>query len=159
MTHFKKVQLEDIRTIQELANEIWKEHYPAIISMEQIEYMLEKMYNTERITDELTTYTLIFEEQKAIGFYSMYEREAGDYFLSKFYILKDYRGREIATSAWTHLLKTCKTSSKISLQVNRKNIRAINFYFKMGFKILEAKDFSIGNGFTMDDFIMQKKIV
>jgi hypothetical protein len=44
------------------------------------------------------------------------------------------------------------------LTVNRKNYKAINFYFKNGFTIKEIADFDIGNGFFMNDFIMIKKI-
>jgi hypothetical protein len=38
--------------------------------------------------------------------------------------------------------------------VNRQNYKAINFYFKLGFKIQTVADFDIGNGYVMNDFVM-----
>ena len=47
--------------------------------------------------------------------------------------------------------------SAVRLTVNRKNFKAINFYFKQGFIIEEVKDFDIGNNYEMNDFIMLYK--
>jgi hypothetical protein len=44
----------------------------------------------------------------------------------------------------------------IELCVNRGNA-AQYFYEKMGFKVIESKDFPIGN-YWMNDFVMQKVI-
>jgi len=44
----------------------------------------------------------------------------------------------------------------IRLQVNRKNYKAINFYFKNGFTIESVGDFDIGGGYYMNDFVMIK---
>ena len=42
---------------------------------------------------------------------------------------------------------------KLELQVNRKN-KAVGFYEKMGFQIVESKDFHIGEEFYMNDYVM-----
>ena len=47
----------------------------------------------------------------------------------------------------------------IRLTVNRKNHIAINYYFKNGFMIEEVKDFDIGDGYEMNDFVMLKKVI
>ncbi|MBK9319648.1 MAG: hypothetical protein IPM91_13085 [Bacteroidetes bacterium] len=47
--------IEDIPVIYELADRIWKVHYPAIISMEQIDYMLEKMYSKAALEEQFNT--------------------------------------------------------------------------------------------------------
>jgi len=46
----------------------------------------------------------------------------------------------------------------ISLTVNRRNIKAINFYFKAGYVIRSAVDLAIGRGFTLNDFIMARRL-
>jgi ribosomal protein S18 acetylase RimI-like enzyme len=51
----------------------------------------------------------------------------------------------------------CDGINAMRLQVNRKNVKAINFYFKNGFVIEDAKDFDIGSGYFMKDFVMIKK--
>jgi hypothetical protein len=52
------------------------------------------------------------------------------------------------------ILKMFPESKAMRLQVNRKNYKSINFYFKMGFVIEEVADFDIGDGYLMEDFVM-----
>ena len=52
------------------------------------------------------------------------------------------------------LIKEKHPHSKLTLTVNRQNYKAINFYFKLGFKIQTVADFDIGNGYVMNDFVM-----
>jgi predicted lactoylglutathione lyase len=47
-----------------------------------------------------------------------------------------------------------KEQNTISLQVNRFN-KAKDFYTKIGFTIKEEKDFDIGNGYFMNDYVME----
>ena len=48
-----KININKIPIIQQLAREIWEEHYIKIISQEQIDYMLELFYSDERIRSEI----------------------------------------------------------------------------------------------------------
>ena len=59
-----------------------------------------------------------------------------------------------------HLLELARSRGfqHISLTVNRRNIKAINFYFKAGYQIRSAVDISIGRGFTLNDFIMSRRL-
>src|SRR6185436_15455147 len=43
----------DIPMLRDLAHRIWHEHYPGIISPEQIDYMLARMYDPQVIQREL----------------------------------------------------------------------------------------------------------
>lgn len=45
----------------------------------------------------------------------------------------------------------------LELNVNRQN-KARIFYEKFGFVIVEEKDIPIGNGYFMNDYVMQKVI-
>jgi len=45
-------------------------------------------------------------------------------------------------------------SNRIILNVNKNN-SAVQFYLKMGFKINEELILDIGEGYVMDDFVMQ----
>ena len=42
----------------------------------------------------------------------------------------------------------------LELNVNREN-KAIGFYKKLGFTIIAEEDIPIGNGFFMNDYVMQ----
>ena len=48
---FRKATGDDVELINELAQKIWHEHYPAIIAMEQIEFMLLNRYSLKVIAD------------------------------------------------------------------------------------------------------------
>ena len=45
---------------------------------------------------------------------------------------------------------------RLWLQVNRGNAQAIRAYEKYGFRIVESRVFDIGDGFVMDDHVMEK---
>ena len=49
----KPARVEDLPAIRELAAIIWHAHYPGIISREQIDYMLARMYALETLRDEM----------------------------------------------------------------------------------------------------------
>jgi ribosomal protein S18 acetylase RimI-like enzyme len=153
----------DILKIAKLSDLIWHQHYPSIITIEQIEYMLAKFHSPEALVQQIKNgqaYFLIQIEGASIGYCSYSEKETGIFFLHKFYIDQTLKGKGIGTAVFSLLLKEMQHPSEITLQVNRRNIHSVNFYFKIGFTIAEAKDFPIGDGYSMDDFIMvwKKKI-
>lgn len=78
-------------------------------------------------------------------------------FLSKLYIHSGSRGRGYARQALNFLIQRCKKYglTKIWLTVNRNNLNTIAAYKKMGFQIVREQVADIGNGFVMDDYIME----
>ena len=154
-----KAKTEDIPLIAKLANTIWHQHYPAIISMEQINYMLHLMYSDESLKEQMTKkqhdFYLIQQNALIIGFIAVSKIDAVErcYFLHKFYLYQTLAGKGTGTLAHNELIKLLNPS-QISLTVNRQNYKSINFYFKNGFKIESVEDFDIGNGYVMNDFVM-----
>ena len=69
----------------------------------------------------------------------------------------DQHRKGIGSEIFNAILVLMDQPKTITLTVNRKNIKAINFYFKIGFTIKSAEDFDIGNGYYMNDFVMVKK--
>jgi hypothetical protein len=49
----KKATVQDIPLIQDVASQSWRKHYPGILSIEQIEYMLELMYSENELKNIL----------------------------------------------------------------------------------------------------------
>ncbi len=154
-----KAGTKDIKTISELADIIWHQHYSSIISIKQITYMLDMMYNEEALQKQMGekahTFYLIRKGDANIGFISVSEVEnmRNSYFIHKFYILQDIASKGIGTIAFNELLDLLKPE-ELRLTVNRQNFKSINFYFKNGFKIESVADFDIGNGYVMNDFVM-----
>jgi ribosomal protein S18 acetylase RimI-like enzyme len=159
--YFKKATADDIPLISTLAGTIWRSHYPDIISPGQIDYMLDMMYAEQSIAKQMAenqNYTLIYADSKAVGYYAISEKTPAHFFLHKFYIDTQRHRTGIGSAAFDHMVQyNCKGYKEISLQVNRRNVKAINFYFKKGFTIDHSFDFDIGGGYFMDDFLMKLK--
>jgi RimJ/RimL family protein N-acetyltransferase len=148
---------QDITLIAELAKLVWNQHYPSIISQAQIDYMLNWMYSTESLKEQMQIkkhqFFLIENGNEKIGFISVNNEKEKDWFLNKFYIDQTKSAKGIGSIAFDLLLENIHPK-KITLTVNRQNFKSINFYFKKGFVIERVADFDIGNGYVMDDFVM-----
>lgn len=158
---YKTAKAEDASLISQLADGIWKKHYPSIISMEQIEYMLKNMYSNEQLLKQMSlghTFTLVYLNNNPVGYISISTSNNKNYFIHKFYVLVNEHKKGIGTALFNYTLKQIQNAKTIELTVNRQNYKAINFYFKNGFTIKQTADFDIGNGYFMNDFVMIKHL-
>ena len=159
MISLNKAEQTDIATISEMAYKIWYIHYLDVISTNQIDYMLDKFYSDNAIKNSMQNgenYYLINSNDFPVGYISATTLEDKKWFINKFYIYTDIHRKGIGTIAFGQLEKILNPS-EFKLQVNRKNFKSINFYFKNGFYISEWANFDIGNGYLMEDYIMIKK--
>lgn len=154
---------EQIVETAQLAATIWHEYYISIISIEQIDYMVDKFQTVSAITDQIHhqgyEYYLMRKDNSTVGYLSVREEE-GKLFLSKFYIALEHRRHGYASEAMAFLEQLCanRKLSHIWLTVNRYNESSIAVYEKKGFRTIRELAADIGNGYVMDDFIMEKEI-
>ena len=156
----RKADEKDIDAIINLAHKIWHAHYPDIITVEQIKFMLDTMYSRKAIDEQMQngyTWLMAFDNEQPLGFLSCNKVSDGNYFLNKLYVDTSRQRTGVGYALLSKCLQMCDGIKTIRLQVNRKNYKAINFYFKNGFIIEDSKDFDIGNGYFMNDFVMVKK--
>ena len=152
----------DFKTIAELSDIIWKEHYTDIIGSRQVDYMLKKYQSVEAIKDQIEgggLYYLITHQGSTVGYLSYYKK-TDCLFLNKIYILKESRGKGIGKKAM-HFLETTAEHigyKTLSLTVNKNNKETIKAYEKMGFMQVRDIVIDIGNNFVMDDYIMEKEL-
>ena len=151
-----EVKENDIKTLAELTNEIWHEYWPCILSAEQIDYMVEKFQSENAIINQMKNgnykYYFINYENQNIGYIGVSPHS--DYlFLSKLYIKKDFRHKGIGKVVFEKIKDF--GFDKIQLTVNKYNKNTIDAYLKYGFKIIDSIVSDIGNGFVMDDYIME----
>lgn len=156
-----KLKSEDISTVQQLAREIWEEHYLPIIGQQQIDYMLDLFYATEKIQKELEEgvyWEILYLENEAIG-YLVCEVEEENIQLSKLYLKSKVRGKGLGKFLIDRSIEIAKENNKnsIRLNVNKNNTQSIAFYERVGFLKVEAGVFDIGSGYFMDDFIYEMK--
>jgi len=153
------VQLAEIR---ELAHAIWREHYPGIISPEQIEYMLQAGYNLDVLRRDLTQDQIRYDraliDGTLVGF-SAYgpHPDAGALMLHKLYVDAARRGRGCARKLVEAASDYARAHSfdRIVLRVNKGNHIAIAAYEQIGFTKRGPIVSDIGGGFCMDDYLMQ----
>lgn len=154
---------DDLKTLCSLADEIWHEHYQTILTAEQIDYMVEKYQSLHAVTDQVNhqgyQYFLLEFEGEPVGYFGVVP-EKSKMFLSKIYVRRNARGHGAATAVLNYLEEWCRKESMnaIWLTVNKYNSNSIAVYQKFGFQTVRDQVTDIGNGFVMDDYIMEKVI-
>ncbi|MBC6309844.1 GNAT family N-acetyltransferase [Listeria sp. FSL L7-1582] len=148
----------DSQHISELAHHIWHEHYPSIITEEQIDYMLSKFQSADTIHSELTngtTYLMAYKSKTFVGYAAFYQKD-GELFLSKLYIDPAYHKQGIGKQLFSEVVLFAKKNNMptIRLYVNKYNTNSIEAYKKMGFIIEKAIITDVGEGYIMDDYTM-----
>lgn len=161
---FQSVQTsEQLQAVSGLAQEIWTQHYLPIIGKPQVDYMLEHYQSPSALRRQIEcenyTYYLLQVRGVNVGYIGVVAQERS-LFLSKLYIKEKYRGKGLASQAIEFCTKLCREKhlEKIWLTVNRHNTGSIAVYRRLGFITTREQAADIGNGFVMDDYIMEKWI-
>ena len=163
MFEIRKAVAADIPLIRELTFRVWPQTYATILTQEQIDYMLEMMYSESSLHRQITTdgcqFIIVYENGNPVGFASYSEEEPARWKLNKIYILQNQQGKGTGTYVINHIIEEIKNQNAVSLflQVNQHN-SAKAFYERLGFNEVDFINLDIGNGFFMNDYIMEKKI-
>lgn len=152
---------KDIPTIQNLAKKSWNFAYANIIKQEQIDYMLDLMYSEETLKKHFENpnyqYYLISDNDEFLGFVGFeFHQEPETTKLHRIYFLKEAQGKGLGKKALEFVINEAKKvdDKKVILTVNKNN-SAQKFYESQGFKIYKEAIFDIGNGYVMDDYLME----
>lgn len=178
---------QDISTVAELASHIWQAHYMSLIGAEQVAYMLSQFQSEPAIQQQCQqgmTYVLVekgaprsyghfsfqwrvsdsstaLASTEAIG-YAAYASVSGETLhLSKLYVRPAYQGCGAGKALLNHVEESALGSGTecLELTVNRSNVSALHWYQRQGFVKKEAAKKPIGQGFYMDDWVMEKVLV
>ena len=152
----------DVRRLAKVAREVWREANVAFCTLEQVEYMIEKFQSFEAITGQFMQgyrYFLIEDGDEILGYFGV-QNQGERLFLSKFYILKQNRGRGLFSMGLQRMIDICKEDGleSIYLTVNSNNTHAYEVYLAKGFKVIAEECADIGFGFVMDDYIMEYEV-
>lgn len=156
----REMNREDIPAVREMAGRIWRTHYvPDIVTAEQIEYMLPRLYSDEAILRNLIEkkqrFWLLYSGELLLGYAAVEPKGNQVWFIDKLYVDMDNQRLGLGSTLLAHILSQLHPAA-LTLRVNRKNFKAINFYFKHGFYIEALDVLDIGGGFVIDDFLMKK---
>lgn len=153
----------DLTRLARLAKEIWHQHFITILTVDQIDYMVNKFQSlpamTNQINQEGYEYYFIVSKGQEVG-YTGVKKDHSKLFLSKLYLQKEHRGKGYASYTMEKLKEIAKSRnlSAIWLTVNRYNLDTIAIYKKMGFEVVRTQIVDIGEGYVMDDYVMELRV-
>ena len=155
---------EDQGYLARLADEIWHEYWPDLIGAAQTDYMVEKFQSLEAIRRDMGEnayeyWILHGEDGRTLGFTGGHvEPETNRFFISKVYLLKEERGKGYARQTVEFYNRLCldRGLDAMYLTVNKGNEMGIRAYKGTGFETIEAVETDIGEGFIMDDYVMER---
>jgi N-acetylglutamate synthase-like GNAT family acetyltransferase len=163
MFEIKKATITDISLIREITFRVWPQTYASILSQEQIDYMLEMMYSEaslqKQMTQDACQFIIVYEDGNPVGFASYNEEEPQRWKLNKIYVLQNQQGKGTGKLVINYIIEEIRKqhATALFLQVNRYNNAKV-FYEKVGFKEIDFINLDIGNGYFMNDYIMEKKL-
>jgi diamine N-acetyltransferase len=154
----------DIPLIRRLAEEIWWSTYSAIISAEQIRYMLDTIYSQHELQRVMKsgdqTFLLLNDDKGPQGFAAYGLRPGSPHVckLHKIYILPENQGKGYGRSLIEEVKRRIAINNikTLDLNVNRFN-KAREFYQRLGFVVIKEEDVPIGPYF-MNDYVMRLTI-
>ncbi len=156
------VKFEVIRTI---AQETWPIAYGAILSSSQLEYMFTMMYSTTSLLEQAakknSQFILAKEGNDYLGFasYEIDIHQTNKTKIHKIYILPETQGKGIGKKLIDYIAAQAKNQKDIALILNvNKYNKALHFYLKLGFSNVKEEVIDIGNGYIMDDYVMEKML-
>jgi GNAT superfamily N-acetyltransferase len=161
-------QKNELHLIRKIAFETWPITYKNILSNNQLTYMLNMFYDLDVLATQQAQlkhqFILAFDDLGNETGFACYSKEIDNlttkYLLHKLYILPNQQGKNVGTMLLNFVLKEIKKTNEraiIQLNVNRNN-NALNFYLKHSFSIIHEKDNDIGEGYFMNDYVMQRDV-
>lgn len=163
MIQIRKALPEELPIVRDIAQQTWPDTFAGILSPSQIEYMLDRMYNLKTLESQLLEKGQVFllaeEEGKYLGFaaYELNNSEGEKAKLNKIYVLPSAQGKGMGKKLIVEVSNQAKAKGQKSLllNVNKFNQPAIEFYVYLGFKEVYREVIDIGNGYVMDDVVME----
>ena len=153
-----------IAQVATIAENVWHEYYSSLLPTGQINYMVDKFQSVKAIDHQVKNEGYRYYLLQAGGEYAGYfaiKPGSDKLFLSKFYILQQYRGKGVSSAGFVFMEQTARNENlkSIWLTVNKGNDNSIAVYNHKGFKTVREQVADIGSGYVMDDYIMEKQLV
>ncbi len=156
---------EDFSSIRAIAKEVWPVAYQAIMSEAQLDYMMDMMYNvsslSNQVKDKKHHFIVAIEDEACLGFasFELNYNESNKTKIHKLYVYTHQQGKGIGKQLIEYIANQAKTGNQqaLVLNVNRNN-KALLFYQQIGFTLQGVEDIDIGNGYLMEDYILEKSI-
>lgn len=162
-----RAEENQLHVVHDMAEVIFRHTYRDILSLEQIDYMMEWMYSLPNLKKQLSeghVYYIAMRDETPCGYLSVQPEGLSDsgrtiYHLQKIYVMPSEQGKGLGRILFERAVSHVQAAEEgkpaaIHLNVNRNN-PAVRFYEHLGMRILSQGDFPIGNGYYMNDYIME----
>lgn len=161
----RRATSDDLSIIQDIARRTWPTAFEGILSPEQIAFMLDWMYSTPSLSEQMLhkghVFLLAYLEGRPVGFcgYELHYSGRPVTRIHKIYLLPEVQGRGVGGELLGSVVAIARSNgdTHLNLNVNRFN-KAVGFYQKFGFTIVHQEDIDIGRGFLMEDFVMEMPV-
>ena len=141
---------KDFQTVRNILLVTWKDAYQFIPEKDIITH-LEKYYSEAKLLElfnnHLVEGILAEIENKSVGWMKLFNDELSDkFFISSLYVLPEFQGYGIGKKL---LLKAEEIAAKLKhdrvwLGVMKDNVKALEWYKKLGFQFVEEEPFKMG---------------
>lgn len=178
MIRFHHASPADYATIRRLAHATWPDTFGNILSTDQIDYMLRRMYDEDAIRRQVAEghRFVLLQVGQAARFEAFpnadYTRYVPVGYLSyqldhlprttkvhKLYVLPAEQKKGYGRALLQHAETTARAAGQTALRldVNYQN-PAVAFYHRLGFRTIARHDTDIGEGYLMEDFVLEKSL-
>lgn len=166
MIDIVKASSEELYFVQKIAHQTWPVAFSNILTPDQISFMLNWMYDLKALEQQVNekghVFLLAKEEDSFLGFaaYEVHCKDQEKTKIHKIYILPGTQGKGIGKKLISHVMDIALRNGDkfLYLNVNRFNEKAISFYKHIGFYEAYREVIDIGNGFIMDDIVMEMEL-
>jgi GNAT superfamily N-acetyltransferase len=163
VAQLRKIKKDEASIIQDLAKRTWPSTFNKILSDEQIAYMLNWMYDLDLLQKQLSAghQFWLIEKDAPKGFMGIELNHPSNSSLKihKLYVLPEEQGKGWCRIFIEKAIETAEMNSiqSIILNVNRFNA-SVDFYKRLGFKIIREENLDLGSGYWMEDFVMELRV-
>ena len=162
----RQATAQDAALVADLGTRAWWAHYPGIITEAQIRYMLARMYTPAALLEQWTALSqmcLIAEvawQPLAFAAWSLQTDGRGTWaYLNKLYAVPEGLGLGLGKAL---LAEVCAEARRRGLSTLRLNVNKYNptvaWYERQGFTVLRDEVLDIGNGYVMDDYVLELRL-
>ncbi len=162
-----RAQEKDAAIITRLAQDTFWESHGHSASEEEIDHYVQHHLNEQAIKKELqdpeNQYFLIFDSNVPVGFmkfrFDMEYKAISEKHICKLdriYVLKSHLGKKLGLAMMKRAIELAKEHGQRGMWLYTwiENLRAVAFYEKQGFKIIDSADFKISDTHSNPNHIM-----
>ena len=144
--------------IENLAEKIWTGYYDNFLPQEMTRRMLDNLQRAENILSGGEEYFLLYADNEPVG-YCAFKDEGEKFYISKLYLLEEYRGKGLVKFMIGGYIKTHpdKHYRSCYLYCNAYSAASLASYNRLGFVIKDeiSREFY---GYKTKDYMLEKEL-